>query len=135
MWLFYFKSFWSQTPKSLKTFTLSISLSPVRKGGGWGCPCERNPHVFSFFAFRDILLSFVQLSTASTISCVWLCDSLRTTSYCVQSSAYLHVSTASWKGIVPTRSLICILNSVCEITVPCGTPVGKEQPMTEFHTG
>ena len=78
-----------------------------------------------FFEFKIILFLSAQLCMASSTSCIWLVAPSWTDSSWVQSSAYFHVSTTSESGTESSRSLICTLKSVGDMTDPWGTPAGQ----------
>ena len=121
--VFHLRSFCTYTPSSLNSETLSSSVGPILIGAGIGQDFLKVIHIsLVFLAFSSILFCTAHLSKWVTASCIWLTESLKTSSYRVQSSAYLQVDTGISLGMQSSISLTCTLKSVGEMTPPWGTP-------------
>ena len=97
--------------------------SPRVSGGGGSIVFLKHIHMsLVFLELSCILFMAAQSFTAFNASWILLLPSFWTISYWVQSSAYLHELTSMCAGSEFSRSFICTLNSVGEITDPCGTP-------------
>ena len=133
--VFHFRSFCTLTPSSLNSVTLSSAVPPMLTGvGDWARSLKTYPHVFGLFGIQLILFFAAQPSRWFIASCMWLLDPRETSSYWLQSSAYLQVGTSIPLVIQSSMSLTCTLNIVGEITPPCGTPAITE-PVLERTPG
>ena len=111
------------TPSSLNSETLFSSVGPILIGAGIGQGFLKVIHIsLVFLASSYILFCTAHLSKWVAASCIWLTQSLKTSSYMVQSSAYLQVDTGIPLEMQSSISLTCTLKSVGEMTPPWGTP-------------